>query len=83
MSATVQYRIVVGRKEPDLVSGPDDADLVISVPAADLADAATDPTVAYMQGRLKPVGHTGALFEVLKSGEVAAGLAALAAAVSS
>ena len=27
MTGTVQYRVIVGKKEPDLVSGPDDADL--------------------------------------------------------
>ena len=30
-----------------------------------------------MQGKLKPVGHTGVLFEVLASGEVAANLRGL------
>jgi len=74
-SGTVQYRIVVAKKAPELVAGPDDADLVITVP---LADALTDPTVSYMQGKLKPVGHAGLLFEVLKSGEVARRLRELA-----
>jgi len=74
MSASVQYRIVLGKKVPDLVDGPDDAQLVISVP---LADATDDPTVAFMQGRLKPVGHTGVLFEVLRSGEAAEALGRL------
>ena len=73
-TGTVQYRVIVGKKEPDLVSGPDDADVVISVP---FDDALTDPTVAYMQGKLKPVGHTGILFEVLASGEAAANLRSL------
>jgi hypothetical protein len=71
----VQYRVVLGKKVPDLVEGPDDAVLVVSVP---LADAGIDPTVAYMQGRLKPTGDTGLLFEVLKSGAAAEALAALA-----
>jgi hypothetical protein len=73
-TGTVQYRVIVGKKEPDLVSGPDDADVVISVP---LDHALTDPTVAYMQGKLKPVGHSGILFEVLASGEAAANLRSL------
>jgi hypothetical protein len=72
----VQYRVVLGKKVPDLVDGPDDAALVISVA---LADAGLDPTVAYMQGRLKPTGDTGVLFDVLKSGDAAAALSALAA----
>jgi hypothetical protein len=45
------------------------------VPAA---DAVTDPSVAFMQGKLKAVGHTGVLFEVLRSGEAAAVLSRLA-----
>jgi len=73
-TGTVQYRVIIGKKEPDLVSGPDDADVVISVP---LDDALTDPTVAYMQGKLKPVGHTGVLFEALSSGDAAANLRSL------
>jgi hypothetical protein len=72
---TVQYRVAFGKKD-ERVSGPDDADLVITVAAA---DAALDPTVAYMQGRLKATGHTGLLFEVLRSGEASAAVAALAA----
>jgi len=71
---TVQYRVVMGKKEPDLVSGPDDADVVISVP---FADALTEPTIAYMQGKLKPAGNTGVLFDVLASGEAAANLRGL------
>jgi hypothetical protein len=43
-----------------------------------LADATADPTVAYMQGKLKAAGHTGVLLDALRSGEVAAALAALA-----
>jgi len=34
--------------------------------------------VAFMQGKLKAVGHTGVLFEVLRSGEAAAVLSRLA-----
>ena len=74
MRGTVQYRVMVGKKEPDLVSGPDDADLVINVP---LEDAREDPAVAYMQGRLKAAGPTGLLFEVLASGDAAANLRSL------
>lgn len=65
---TVQYRVAFGKKD-EVVEGPDDADLVISVGAADVG---LDPTVAFMRGKLKSVGSTGALFELLKSGEVPA-----------
>lgn len=65
---TVQYRVAFGKKD-EVVEGPDDAELVISVGAADVG---LDPTVAFMRGKLKSVGSTGALFELLKSGEVAA-----------
>jgi hypothetical protein len=65
--STVQYRIAVSKKE-EIVVGPDGADLVVTVPRA---DCGLDPTVAYMQGKLKSTGSTAALFELLKSGAVA------------
>ena len=72
--ATIQYRVVRGKRD-EIVRGPDDAAVVITVP---LADAELDPTVAYMQGRLKAAGHTGVLLDALRSGAVAAALAELA-----
>ena len=74
MSSTVQYRVAFGKND-EAVEGPDDADVVVSVA---VADAATDPSVAFMQGKLTAVGHTGVLFEVLRSGEAAAVLSRLA-----
>ncbi len=71
---SVQYRVAFGKKD-EAVEGPDDADVVITVPAA---DAGLDPSVAYMQGRLKASGHTGRLFEVLRNGEAAAAIRRLA-----
>jgi len=73
----VQYRIILGRKD-ERVDGPDDADVVVSVPLADVQAAGFDPAVAFMQGRLKSTGSTGALFRLLRSGEVAGALSALA-----
>jgi len=75
---TVQYRVVVGKKD-ERVEGPDDADVVVTIP---LADAGTEPAVAYMQGRLKASGHTGVLLDALKSGAAAEAIARLAAAES-
>ena len=72
---SVQYRVVLGKKD-ERVDGPDDADVVITVP---IADAAGDPTVAFMTGRLKAVGHTGRLLDALSSGAAAESLARLAA----
>lgn len=63
---TVQYRVIVGKKQ-EHVTGPDDASVVISIEAA---DCELDPTEAYMRGKLKVVGHTGQFLEALKSGEV-------------
>jgi hypothetical protein len=63
---TVQAHVVVGKKD-ERVAGPPDADIVVTVP---LADAGLDPVVAYMQGRLKAVGHTGLLFELFQAGEI-------------
>ena len=71
---TVQYRVAFGKKD-EAVEGPDDAALVITVAAA---DAASDPTTLYMQGKLKAVGSTGALFELLRSGDVSGVLKRLA-----
>ena len=65
MTGTVQYRVVVGKKD-EIVIGPADADVVVTVPQA---DCGMDPAVAYMQGRLKAAGHTGVLFEAFRSGE--------------
>jgi hypothetical protein len=64
---TVQYRVVHGRADV-AVDGPDGADVVVTCSAQ---DTTVDPTVAYMQGRLKAVGHTGVLFKALASGEAA------------
>lgn len=69
---SLQVRVAYGKKD-ERVHGPDDADVVVTVAAA---DAALDPTVAFMQGRLKATGHTGRLFDALSSGEVASGIAA-------
>ena len=71
---TVQYRVSFGKND-EAVDGPDGADVVITVPAA---DAGLEPSVAYMQGRLKAAGHTGVLFDVLRNGEAAAAISRLA-----
>ena len=75
---SVQYRVVVGKKD-EIVEGPDDAELVVSVPLTEVLADGFDPAVAFMQGRLKSTGSTGRLFELLRSGEVAAELSRLAA----
>jgi putative sterol carrier protein len=75
MMVTVQYRVVVAKKD-ERVDGPDDADLVVSIAAKDVG---LDPTVAFMSGKLKAAGHTGVLLDVLRSGAAAAALARLAA----
>ncbi len=72
--ASVQYRVVFGKKD-EAVEGPDDADVVLTVP---VADAMTQPEVAFMQGRLKATGDTGALFDLFRNGEVASNLSRLA-----
>ena len=50
----------------------------MSVVTIAAADAALDPTVAYMQGKLKSTGSTAALFEVLRSGDASAAISRLA-----
>jgi hypothetical protein len=74
---SAQYRVVVGKKD-ERVAGPDDADVVITVPL-DVASAdGFDPAVEFMRGRLKAAGHTGQLFELLRSGEAAGEISRLA-----
>ena len=71
---SVQYRVVFGKKD-EVVEGPDDASLIITVAAA---DAGRDPTTLYMIGALKASGSSGQLFALLRSGEVSRVLARLA-----
>jgi hypothetical protein len=70
----VQYRVGFGKKD-EVVEGPDDADVVVTVAAA---DAGIDPTVAFMQGKLKSTGSTAALFGLLRNGDAAAAIKRLA-----
>jgi hypothetical protein len=74
---SAQYRVVRGKND-QVVDGADDADVVIMVPAAVAADDGFDATVEFMRGRLKAAGRTGALFEVLRSGEASRTLSRLA-----
>jgi hypothetical protein len=74
---TAQYRVVIGKKD-ERVEGPDDAEVVMSVPL-DVARASDfDATVEYMRGKLNATGHTGRLLDLLKSGEATAALSRLA-----
>ena len=60
---TVQYRVVVGKKD-EIVDGPDDADVVVTVPLDEVRDADFDPTVAYMQRQAEgDRARPGALFD--------------------
>lgn len=70
---SVQVRLAITKKD-ERVDGPDDADVIVTI---GVADAAVEPTVAYMQGKLKATGHTGRLIEALQSGEIAAAVARL------
>lgn len=71
---TVQYRVQFGKSD-EAVSGPDDADVVVRIASK---DAASDPSLAFMQGKLKAEGSTGALFRVLMSGDAASEISRLA-----
>ncbi|MCU1368121.1 MAG: hypothetical protein JWN39_3760 [Ilumatobacteraceae bacterium] len=71
---TVQYRVAFGKKD-EVVEGPDDATLVITVAAP---DAELDPQIAFMRGKLKSTGPTGELFMLLQTDEVAGVLRRLA-----
>lgn len=73
---SVQYRVVVAKKD-ERVAGPDDADVVLTVPLADASTDGFDPTVAYMRGKLKASGHTGGILDLLKSGDASVAIASL------
>jgi len=73
---TLQVRVVV-TKSDERVDGPDDADVAVTVPLAVATAPGFDPTVAFIQGRLKSTGSTGALFELLRGGDVAAAVSRL------
>ena len=73
---TVQYRVVVAKKD-ERVEGPDDAELVVTVPLDVVEDDGFDPAVAFMRGKLKSVGPTGPLFDLFRSGEAAQRLSEL------
>jgi hypothetical protein len=75
---SVRYHVVVGKRD-ERVAGPDDAEIVITVPIDVVRQPDFDPTVEFMRGKLKAAGHTGRLLELLKSGEATGTLAALAA----
>lgn len=74
---SVQYRLVVAKKD-ERVEGPDDAEIVITAPAALVTAGDFDASVEYMRGKLKASGHTGRLLELLRSGEVDAAFSRLA-----
>jgi hypothetical protein len=71
---SIQYRVAFAKND-EAIDGPDDADVVVTIGAA---DAGLDPTVAYMQGKLKSTGSTAALFKVLRSGDARAVISRLA-----
>ncbi len=80
MTASIQFRVVVAKKD-ERVEGPDDADIVVTVPLIDAASDGFDPTVAFMRGKLKASGHTGQILDVLKSGDAADAIARIVATV--
>ena len=76
-SGTIQVRLAMSRQDVR-VDGPDDADVIVTMSRA---DAALDPTVAYMTGKLKATGSTGALLSALADGRIADSVSRLASAV--
>lgn len=71
---SIQYRVAFGKND-EAVEGPDDAEVVVTVAAA---DAGARPEVAFMQGKLKNTGPTGPLFAAFADGSAAAALSRLA-----
>ena len=74
---SVQYRVVVAKKD-ERVEGPDDAEIVVTVPVAVASEPEFDATVEFMRGRVKVSGHSGRVLDLLKSGEATTALTRLA-----
>ena len=74
---SVQYRVVVAKKD-ERVDGPDDAEIVLTVPIAVAEADDFDATIEFMRGRLKAAGHTGRILDLLKSGSATAEISRLA-----
>lgn len=74
----VQYKVIVAKKD-ERVEGPDDAEIVITVPIADATADDFDPAVAFMRGKLKAAGDTGEILDLFKSGTAADAIAGVAA----
>ena len=70
----IQYRVVFGKND-EAVDGPDDAEVVVTVAAA---DATLRPELAFMLGKLKNSGPTGPLFASFRDGSAAAAISRLA-----
>ncbi|MDJ0768438.1 MAG: hypothetical protein QNJ12_06570 [Ilumatobacter sp.] len=77
MSASVQYRVVVAKKD-ERVDGPDDAEVVFNVPLAVAGEDGFDATVEFMRGRVKAAGPSRDVLALLKSGEATAAISRLA-----
>jgi len=71
---SLQYRVAFGKND-EAVDGPDGADVVVTIGAA---DAGLEPSVAYMQGKLKSTGPTGPLLAAFADGSAAAVISRLA-----
>jgi hypothetical protein len=71
---SIQYRVAFGKND-EAVEGPDDAEVVVSVAAA---DTGLTPEVAFMRGKLKNTGPTGPLFAAFADGSAAAAISRLA-----
>ncbi|MEO6651060.1 MAG: hypothetical protein ABIP17_00180 [Ilumatobacteraceae bacterium] len=77
---SVQYRVVVAKKD-ERADGPDDADIVLTVPVAVATAGDFDATIEFMRGRLKAVGHSGRVLDLLKSGDATTALSRLASSL--
>ena len=75
--STVQYRLVVAKKD-ERTEGPDDAELVITAPVDTVTSDGFDASVEFMRGKVKATGHTGALLDLLRSGEATESFSRLA-----
>jgi hypothetical protein len=74
-AVSIQCRVVRAKRD-EVVAGPDDAPVVVTVAKEFVG---LDPTVAYMQGKLKAAGPSGLVLDALRSGAVREALASITA----
>ena len=62
--------VVAVARSDERAEGPEDANVVVTVPLVVASEDGFSATVEYMRGRLKAKGHTGELLDALADGTI-------------